>query len=278
MTAATLDWWMNGARPLTFDGGAITWLTAYDGDARQVAVALSPFRRTRRADVPARLLLVDGAPPKGDSLAYARHVPAATYAIDLTLAHTAAGRLTVALDRSLGPAWTFDVTGTATWHHDVNVPVASPVLLIDADPALRASIDRVTIRATALPGSQHRVADGEADHAARYGRALMFLLDGHAFMEPTGTWVQGGSTASFALTSEDPRPTTIVVRTPPVANEVTFDGVGWHQVLVLSPGESKMLDVPVPRFRVSVASGARPTDFESGSTDIRFLGVWLEPH
>jgi hypothetical protein len=278
MTAATLVWWMRGASPSTFDGGATTWLTAYDGDARQLAVGLSPFRRIRRADVPSRLLLVDRAPERDEPLAYLRHVPAATYAIDLTLAHAAAGRLTVALDRSLGPAWTFDVTSTATWRREITVPVASPALLVDVDPALRASIDRVTIRAMAVSGSRHRLADTEADHAARYGRALMFLLDGNAFMEPTGTWVQGGSSATFAITSEAQRPITIMVRTPPVSNHVTFDAEGWHQQVALAAGESTTIDVPEPRFRVTVASGARPADFEAGSKDVRFLGVWLEPH
>jgi hypothetical protein len=277
MAAASVGWRIHGSSALTSDGGAMAWLRAYDGDARQVALSLAPFRRIRRADVPPRLLLVDAAPVADAPLADVRHVPAATYEVDLTLARGAAGRLTVSLDRALVPAWTFDVGGMHTWRRELVVPVAAPALIVDGDRALRASIDRVTLRAIAASGSQHRVANVEADHAARYGRALMFLLGGHAFMEPDGVWVQGRASADFALTPEDGHPLSLVVRTTPVANLVTFDGDGWHQVIPFAAGETKTIDVPVTRFRVAVAAGARPVDFERDSTDARFLGVWLEP-
>jgi len=278
MAAATLVWQMNDARPVTPDGGALGYLRAYDGDAPQFAVSLSPLRRIRRVDVPPRLALVDAPPHHDAPLADVRHVPAATYAIELTLSHPANGRLTAALDRALGPAWTVDVTGAAgVWRREFVVPVASPALIVDADPALRAAIDRVTVRATVVPGSRHRIADGEADHAARYGHTLMFLLGGRAFMEPNGTWVQGGASADFAVLGDDGRPVELLVRTPPIANRVGIEGDGWRQDLTLAAGASAVVALKSPRIRVTVANGARPADFEPGSPDVRFLGAWIEP-
>jgi hypothetical protein len=222
--------------------------------------------------------LVDAAPEAGEPLAYVRRIPAATYAIDLAFARSATGRMTIKLDRALDPEWTFDLMqATGTWHRELVVPVASPALLVDADPSLRASIARVSLHAVAVPGSRHRIADVDAVDAARYGRVLMFLLAGDAFMEPTGAWVQGGSSAEFALVSDDHQPVEILVRTPPVANYVTFDGDGWHQDVPMRVGESKLVTVPTARMRVTVQRGARPADFEPGNPDIRFLGIWIEP-
>jgi hypothetical protein len=277
MAAASVCWYIRGSNGLVSDGGAMAWLRAYDGDARQIALSLAPFRRMRRADVPPRLPLVDAAPVADAPLADVRHIPAATYEVEVTLARGAAGRLTVSLDRAFVSTWTFDVSGTQSWRREIVVPVGAPALIVDGDRALRASIDRVRLRAITVPGSRHRVADGEAAHAARYGRALMFQLGGDAFMEPDGVWVQGRASADFALAAEDRGPLSLLVRTPPVANVVTFDGDGWHQVIPLAAGEAKTIDVPVGRFRVAVAAGARPADFEPGSPDVRLLGVWLKP-
>jgi len=278
MIAATVVWRSHGAEPVKSDGGALEYLSAYDGDARQLAVSLSPLRAVRRADVPPRLPIVDVVSPAGDVLAFVRRVPAARYSITLHLMHPTHGTLTASLDRALGPDWRFDVTGTAgIWSQDIFVPVSSPVLIVDSDAASRTAIDRITIRATTVPGSAHRLTNAEADHVGRYGAALMFLMDGGAFMEPHGVWIQGASSADLAMATDDGRPVQFVVRTPPVANRVTFDGDGWRKELKLAAGESTTVDVPVSRFRITVEHGARPIDFEPGSTDIRFLGAWIEP-
>jgi len=60
-------------------------------------------------------------------------------------------------------------------------------------------------------------------------------------------------------------------------NRVTFDGDGWHKEFALAAGESTIVDVPPSRFRITVEHGARPVDFEPGSTDVRLLGARIEP-
>ena len=69
-----------------------------------------------------------------------------------------------------------------------------------------------------------------------------------------------------------------------MANLVTLEGDGWRQSLALAPGEERFVPLPFPvssssgamRLRVTAAHGARPTAFEPGSTDTRFLGCWIE--
>ena len=277
MIAAATVWWTNGVRGVRTDGGALQYLSMYDGDARQVAIALSPFARVRRAEIPPRLSLADTAPANDAPLASLRHVPAATYLIALTLPKASRGTATVALDRELAPAWTFEINSDAgVWQREIRLPVASRRLVLDADPHLRTSIGRVSVRAISVPGSAHRVASGEADRVARYGRRLMFLLDGDAFMDPDGAWVRGASSAEFAIAPDEGTPIPWVIRTPPVANRVTLDAANWHRALALAPGESRNVDVPAGRVRVRVQTGARPADFEAGSTDDRFLGAWIQ--
>jgi hypothetical protein len=138
------------------------------------------------------------------------------------------------------------------------------------------------VRPVRIAGSNHQLAKTEATHIARYGPALVFLMGGHAFMEPGGTWIEGGRSADFVISPDEGAVVKVFVRNPPVANQVTLEGDGWREVLALSPGEERIVTRPVPaepgglRLRITAAHGARPTEFERGSTDARFLGCWIE--
>lgn len=277
MTALTIVWRTNRAAPLKSSAAAIELLRTFDADRRQVRMALTPFRPLRSRDLLSRVAIVDASPDREEPLAVVAHPPAATYALDVMLSRRASGRIAIALDRSMPPDWTFDVdAGAGTWSGRFVVPIASPTLSITADAALRPAIDRVALRAIDVPGSAHRLVGGEADQVARYGRALVFLLGGDADLEPQGAWIRGASAAQLAIVTDDHRPARVLVRTPPVANRVTLDGDGWHQELVLAAGETRTVDVPTPRVRIAPARGARPVDFEPGSTDRRLLGCWIE--
>ena len=101
-------------------------------------------------------------------------------------------------------------------------------------------------------------------------------------MEPGGTWVEGGRSADFVISPDDGAMPKLFVRNPPVANQVTLEGDGWRAFLVLAPGEERLVSLPFTaptgamRLRVTAAHGMRPTEFEQGSTDSRFLGCWIE--
>ena len=102
----------------------------------------------------------------------------------------------------------------------------------------------------AVPGSSARLTDVEPVHAVRYGPAVVFLLDGHSYTEPAGTWIAGGKSAQFAIAPDPGAPIRLFVRNAPVQNHVTLESGAWRQTLALEPREERTVDVPV--------DGARP--------------------
>ena len=71
------------------------------------------------------------------------------------------------------------------------------------------------------------------------------------------------------------------MRNGPVDNRVRFDVDGTVRELTLGPGEEQVLDLSkVPgravRAQITSQSGFRPSTMEPGSTDMRYLGCWIE--
>jgi hypothetical protein len=145
---------------------------------------------------------------------------------------------------------------------------------------IRDALANVTLADMAVD-SETNTNQAVAAHVARYGPTIVFLIGGQAFMEPGGTWVEGGRSADFVISPDTGARVKPFVRNPPVANQVTLEGHGWRQDLVLAPREERLVTLPFPadsgpmRIRVTAANGARPTEFERGSTDARFLGCWI---
>jgi hypothetical protein len=46
----------------------------------------------------------------------------------------------------------------------------------------------------------------------------------------------------------------------------------------LRPGDERVFDLPAQRslLRIATSAGARPSEFEPGSKDHRYLGCWIE--
>jgi hypothetical protein len=163
------------------------------------------------------------------------------------------------------------------------VPLAAPTALqVDGDAAARQSIDRIRVRARRVPGSRERLSSAAPLHIARYGRHVVYLMSGDAFIEREGAWVAGGRLAEFLIAPDPGVPIRLFVRNAPVENRVTLESGTWRQELALGPGEERLLDVPVPAgrngvlLRVTSAAGFRPSDIEEGSRDQRLLGSWIE--
>jgi hypothetical protein len=153
--------------------------------------------------------------------------------------------------------------------------------LVDADSATRTALREVSIRAISVPGHQHRLATEEARHVVRYRAAVVFLMSGHAYVEPEGTWVAGGEEAAFVISPDPGAPISLFLRNAPVANQVTLESGAWREVLSLAPREERLIEVPIDpsgigaRLRVATTAGARPADVEQ-SDDRRLLGCWIE--
>jgi hypothetical protein len=261
--------------------GAMALLRRYDPDSGQFAVRDQPLGRLRMRDILANVTLADTArdPESRDEPAVSLFdLPAGTYAIDGTGGGSGSGLVTATIDDDFGPQWSWRVGDSPdTWQREIRLPVPARVLAISASGARH-----LTVRPTHIAGSSHQLANSKATRIARYGSAVVFLMGGHAFMERGGTWVEGGRSADFVISPDEGGLVKVFVRNPPVANLVTLEGDGWREVLTLSPGEERIVTRQVAaesggmRLRATAAHGARPTEFERGSTDTRFLGCWIE--
>jgi hypothetical protein len=283
--ALSIVWWDHGltvlgrpgpASPVTPTRATAALLHRLDPETAQVAVRYGPLQRVRARDVLPQLTLAEAsaAPKTGNIPDLALFdLPAATYRIEG--AGASKGPLAVSVDPEFGPQWTWALDGASqSWWRDVRLPVPVRALILKA-PGARGIVvrplDLLRSGMTTLP-----------QHVARYGPAVVFFLNGDAFMEREGVWVAGGKSANFVVSPDDGATPRLLVRNPPVANTIVLTGDGWQQYLTLAPGEARHVTLPFAQpstplhLRVSAAHGARPSEFERGSNDTRFLGCWIE--
>jgi hypothetical protein len=285
MTAIAIVWTVNGARPVEAARGASRLLLTINGEARQLAVRYSPFRRIRASELLALLPPVSEvfrAPRAADPLAVVNGAAAATYTVDATIGSDA-GVLTAGLDRVPAPLWTWDLRGVrGPWHQTVTVVNDARALRFDGDERTRRAVSDIVVRAQRRLPPRDRVSDQVASRAARYGPATVFLLDGQAYLEPGGSWIAGGAAARFAIAHERGEPVQLFVRNFAVSNTVVLETDGWRQDVTLKPREERVLDVPIDPSRAGVVlrvrsvTGVRPADIEPGNQDKRVLGCWIE--
>ena len=289
--ALSIVWRGQPKTPMTTDTGTLAFLQHYDPDQPQIAIRTAPLRRLDPRDVLAALTLADVTPAtlaSAEPAALLFRLPAGTYAVEATSTREMSGQVTTTLDRSFGSQWQWNMNGQTrrAWRQEIRLPVAVPAILVNADASARQSLDRLVLRPVSIVGSSHRRTPGEPQHIARYGPAVVFLMTGSAYMERTGAWVAGSSSADFVIAPDsDARGAHVhlFVRNPPIDNTVTLEGDNWHQELTLRPGEERLVSLPAPSsdsgglsLRVTAARGARPKEFEPGSTDARLLGCWIE--
>jgi hypothetical protein len=129
-------------------------------------------------------------------------------------------------------------------------------------------------------GTLHNGHGGTAHRAVRYEAGNVFFLDEHAYPEPTGFWVAGGRESTVVLTTHAATQG-LFVRNAPISNHVTIDVDGHAKELTLAPGEEQLVALPRAdlsglRVRIRSQSGFRPSTAEAGSTDLRYLGCWIE--
>ncbi len=286
MAALTLVWRLNAAAPLTPDRAALALLSKYDAGSRQIAMTLSPFARLPLAMLPSHLTVADVQPstvPADEPLIVLHDLPAATYDIEATLAAPISGHLSVTIDRTFGPQWTWNLGGErGSVRHAITLPVPIGAAIVDIEPQARSAVTRLIVTPVRGMRSSEKLSNRRPEHVARYGPAIVFLIKGDGFMEAAGAWIAGRASATFVVMREDSARLRLFVRTPPVGNHVLLEGEGWRQELSLNPGEERLIDLPMDpnrraeTLRISASAGARPTEFERGSSDTRFLGCWIE--
>lgn len=287
MAAVSWVWRTNRVAVVTPYAAGPAVLRHYDPDARQVAMAYRPFHRLDRTDLPSRIVLARtlSTVPRAES-ALMTHLPAGVYEVTGTAIGSPSGHLRLRTDRVSGPIADWDVASFGPgWTRQVTIPIALAGLQIEADAGARNAIHDVSVRAISVSEPPEGLENREARRAARYGPALVFLLGGHAWVEPAGAWIAGASSAEFAIAPDRPSLFQIFVRNGAAANEVTLESSGWRDRLALKPGEERFVRLPsdtrsddrrLIRLKVAATDGFRPADVDPKSADVRFLGVWIE--
>jgi hypothetical protein len=232
--------------------------------------------QTMRVESPARMLAGDEPP----ALVLPGWIPAGTYELQLNAPGPAPALYEVRVMRTLPPV----LTGDARIQPSplLTVPADVPAIIVRG-PGLAASSVRPRHIFTRREGGGER----RARSARRYGDTVVWYLDGNAFNEPQGFWVRGAADSTVILQPDQARrpAVRVLVRNGAAPNHVTLalaDG-SWREPLELAPGSEREVEVPIsPKLgcaalRVASRDGFRPSEVDRGSTDSRFLGVWIEP-
>jgi len=281
MIAFTLAWRIDGAAPLTpetaklnlFGHSSAFRTEAFDFKQLRFESGLGRFANMRiETDHQRR-------PPISSALFSAQDVPAGHYAVHFLSPQSGTGTVTVRAGSTPLPLATLPVKTYSEPSAGAAFTLATNVrsLTIDADGTAPHSglIIELTPMGTLLNGH-----GGTAHRAVRYPSGNVFFLDDHAYPEATGFWLAGGRESTVVLTTHAATQG-LFVRNAPIANQVTLDIDGRAQELTLAPSEEQLVALPRPdlsgvRVRITSQSGFRPSTVEPGSTDLRYLGCWIE--
>jgi hypothetical protein len=111
--------------------------------------------------------------------------------------------------------------------------------------------------------------------------ATIYFLDRGAFPEASGFWVSGSDQARVVVSNYG-APLRVFLRNAPVENTIAVVVDGDRREAGLHPGEETTLVIPRRRATpdvvvgIQTTSGFRPSETEPGSTDVRYLGCWVE--
>lgn len=247
-----------------------------------VALQLTPTRLLVAPEVPSRLTLSTSARRAGSRatspLLRVPEVPAGDYDVYLEAHARLQGTLTVLVGRQSYPVERWPIEGRPAGFGGLtlHLPVDAHSVTIDGDAASREVVDHVALKPRTIePGSQPW-----ALRSARYGRVVVYALDDYALIERTALWTRGARTARMVVAPDAGAVPLVRLTIGPVANTVTLAAGTWTKVLEMTPGQT--VDVVLPPdalapavLAVTTSSGFRPSSQPGGSSDVRYLGVYL---
>jgi hypothetical protein len=121
-----------------------------------------------------------------------------------------------------------------------------------------------------------------------YGSLIAYFHDDTTTGEPAGYWAHGRGTTqvTYAAPAAAAPAFGVEVRCGPIANEVTLSMPGWSEKVIVEPGGSHAVSIPLQTqpdlemrlapLDITVRDGFVPAEVEPGSTDRRVLGCWIE--
>jgi hypothetical protein len=281
MMAFTLAWRVDGAEPLTPETAKLN-LFGHSTPLRTEAFNFKELR-FESGNAPMVNMRVETdrqrRPANSPTLFTARDVPAGFYGVQVRSRQEGVGSLMVRVGATSLVLQTIrtKLTSEPSSFAAFRLPTRIGSLTIDGDNTATRSGVAVELRPM---GTIKGGSSDSAHRAAQYESGAAFFLDEHAYPEPTGFWVAGGRESTVILATHAAA-RALFVRNAPIDNHVTIDVDGSLQQLMLGPGEERLVALPRAelrglRVRITSQSGFRPSTEEPGSTDMRYLGCWIE--
>jgi len=283
MIASTLAWRVRGAQGATAELSQIELLQQFDPRWRPHGVDLTHLRSVTIEQIEAQVSISTplSRPPAADGtlLLVPGVLPAGTYVLEAPNAPLT-GTANLVIGRNARPiaSWTLNDVRDNRAQFDLPVNVGSIVVLGDQH-GIRAPLSVRPIRIT--PPAARPTQD-YARRADRFGPGIVYFFDDGAFVESAGFWVRAAAGTRIATAAMNRDVVAkLFLRNAAVPNHVTLKYDGHTQALDLAPREEKLLSDVVPPagavlIDIASDSGFRPSDVEPGSTDTRYLGVWVE--
>lgn len=285
MLASSLVWTVHGAEAETTVPAQLAALRAL-AVPRRIAVDVPRLRRLAPSAISSMTIEVPvrGNPrsvPRGNSpLVVFPVVPPGTYDVSVHARPGADGWVMAGVGNDQFALATQPVS---VFEQGVRLalPVGARTLAIRADEDAREDLEAVDLHPVA-PAAVSLSPD-LARHAVHYPAAVVFFLDDRAFPEPSGFWVGGQRETDIVVAPLLAAAARAVwLRNGPVANTVMLKSGSWGQVLALSPGEERRLEIPIDPeahaalVRISASAGFKPSEHDPASRDTRFLGVYVK--
>jgi hypothetical protein len=221
--------------------------------------------------------------PAGAPLLTVPQVPAGSHQLHLLTSQPADGTIVLRVGRNSPPldTWQLAEARRGPLSRLIRFPVEVQSLYVEADERARQAITGISLQPWVMEDLRTPVASGIANRAARYGAVSVYFLSSGAFPEPQGFWLEGGSQARVVISNYG-APLRVFLRNAPVENTIAVEVDGDRREAGLHPGEETTLVISRKRTTADVlvefqtTHGFRPSEREAGSTDVRYLGCWVE--
>jgi hypothetical protein len=284
MLALTIVWRVDRVSGAAASTSQLDLLSAYDPRIRPTGISVWPPGLESGPAVLEKIAIRTPErrpnPPPNTLLLAPAIIPAGEYELKTAPDRSPVGTAFLIIGRDARPIETWDLAllRERPIRFALPVPVGSLVVTGEGEDARSLGLELAPIR---IDGSQP--AGEYARRAQQYGPAVVFFFDDGVFPEQPGFWVRGGRTAGLAIAPTAPAsPLSLFVRNAPVANRLTLAIDGERQTIDLRAREERFIPLQTTNgrraARVSLQSdtGFHPAEVEPGSTDNRFLGVWVE--
>ena len=218
-------------------------------------------------------------------------LPAGTYSVKISWKHEESSEnkttpkvasLVWRLTRAGQPMgeWFVPIENTTPWRQILTLPFDSDFVGFNASTELEALSPILQISPINIQDHHVRTATRIVS-AAHYQDVDIFSHTNTAWMEKTGFWVRGSTTATVTLSKSAEQNIVLRYHCGPQSNEVTLSTVDWHSTQLVTPRKwkkSSLTSTPngLVKLHISTLNGFVPNKVKPSSGDLRFLGCWFE--